>query len=269
MNPLEFIKFTARSNCGDCGHPTCLAFAVAVTKGGESAEKCPHLDPDAPVEMGASGAGIERVERMGEERDLALAAYLSSKIRDMDFRIVAPALGATFTQDSDEGLAFTYLGREIAMGKEALRMAGEALVDPRDQILLYNYVHSGGGPPPSGDWIGLESLPNSISKVRTLAVYCENRLADRFSGRAERLRSLCLQLGATPVQGEQSAAVAMVIPVLPHLPQQLLFWDEEPEDGFSAKVKILFDRGVMDFLDLESLVFSAERLAERLADLDA
>jgi hypothetical protein len=32
-------------------------------------------------------------------------------------------------------------------------------------------------------------------------------------------------------------------------------------------VKVLFDRRVLDFLDLESLVFSAERLADRLAAL--
>jgi len=48
------------------------------------------------------------------------------------------------------------------------------------------------------------------------------------------------------------------------VPQFLLFWEEEPEDGFAAKAKVLFDHHVLDFLDLESLVFSAERFAERL-----
>jgi hypothetical protein len=48
------------------------------------------------------------------------------------------------------------------------------------------------------------------------------------------------------------------------VPQYLLFWEEEPEDGFEPKVKVLFDHHVLDFLDLESLVFSAERFAERL-----
>ena len=48
------------------------------------------------------------------------------------------------------------------------------------------------------------------------------------------------------------------------IPQYLLFWEKEPEDGFEAKTKVLFDHHVLDFLDLESLVFSAERMAERL-----
>ena len=51
------------------------------------------------------------------------------------------------------------------------------------------------------------------------------------------------------------------------VPHYLLFWDEEPADGFAARTKLLFDRHVLDFLDLESLVFSAERLADRLAEL--
>ena len=41
MQPLEFIKFTPRTNCGECGYAACLAFAAAVTKGGENPEKCP------------------------------------------------------------------------------------------------------------------------------------------------------------------------------------------------------------------------------------
>ena len=51
------------------------------------------------------------------------------------------------------------------------------------------------------------------------------------------------------------------------VPQFLLFWEGEPEDGFEPKAKVLFDHHVLDFLDLESLVFSAERFAERLVHL--
>jgi hypothetical protein len=70
-------------------------------------------------------------------------------------------------------------------------------------------------------------------------------------------------LGAKPSQEENSASLAMIIPVLPMVPHYVLFWEAEPADGFDARVKILFDEHVMDFLDLESLVFAAERLADR------
>lgn len=101
--------------------------------------------------------------------------------------------------------------------------------------------------------------------MRTLATYCEERLAALFAGspRAAVL-SACGRLGGLNLP-DASADLACMVPVLPRVPHCLLFWGEEPEDGFAARVKVLFDRRVLDFLDLESLVFSAERLADRLA----
>jgi hypothetical protein len=113
----------------------------------------------------------------------------------------------------------------------------------------------------------MESLPNSISKVKTLAAYCEKKISEHLSGRpAHTLKDVGGQLDGHegPADLSSSATSSLVVPVLPMLPQYLLFWEEEPEDGFEPKAKVLFDRHVLDFLDLESLVFSAERFAERL-----
>ncbi len=271
MTPHEFLKYTPASNCGDCGYPACLAFAVAVTKGGVSATLCPHLDVEhlpAGLTAASEDAGLDSVDRGQEERDMALVTHLKSKVQELDFKSLALRLGAHWSAEQPDMLRFSYLGRSVELGREAVVMAGEQLVDPRDQILLYNYVAFGGGRVPDGNWVGMESLPNSISKIRTLATYCELRLAKRFSGRAERLAALCLQTGAVDGPGDQSGDVGMIIPVLPHVPLYLLFWDEDREDGFEAKIKVLFDHNVMDFLDLESLVFAAERMADRLAELD-
>ncbi len=272
MNPLEFIKFTAGSNCGECGHPACLAFAVAVTKGGADPAGCPYLDPAAPYivhNAETDGDALESVRQGQDKRDMALVSHLKSKIRDMDFESLAPMLGADWSGRNPDQLHFTYLGCSVALTKDEVRMDACELVDPRDQILLYNYVSFGGGSMPQHDWVGMESLPNSISKVRTLSAYCEQPLARRFSGRDARLADICYRLNASPGPDGQNAALGLVIPVLPRLPHYLLFWDEEPEDGFESRVKVLFDRHVLDFLDIESLVFSAERLAERIVEMDS
>ena len=271
MTPHEFLKYTPATNCGECGYPACLAFAVAVTRGGVSAELCPYVNGDElPPELGPQPpeAGLEAVERGQEERDMALVAHLKSKVENLDFQKFGPLLGADWSGDAPDVLRFSYLGRPVELGRETVVLDGDRLVDPRDQILLYNYVAFGGGRKPDGTWVGMESLPNSISKVRTLATYCELRLAQRFTGRAGRLAELCGEVGGVPGPDDQSADVGVIISVLPHVPHYLLFWDEEPEEGFEARVKILFDHNVMDFLDLESLVFAAERTADRLAELD-
>lgn len=269
MNPLEFIRFTAGTNCGECGQLSCLAFAVAVTKGGADPAGCPHLDPAfQAAEKSYEDSGLEKVERGGTERDMALVEHLKTKIRDVDFAAVSKRLGAQWSSERPQVLTFRFLGREVELAKNELRMEGSPLVDPRDQILLYNYVAYGGGDLPAGEWIGMESLPNSISKVRTLSAYCEQPLAKHFSGKPARLAKACEKAGGIPGGEESSASVSYIIPVLPRLPHYLLFWDEAPEDGFESRVKVLFDRNVLDYLDIESLVFAAERMAEYLQETE-
>jgi hypothetical protein len=182
----------------------------------------------------------------------------------LHFPTLAEPLGAEWKANQPDTLVFSYLGQEVLFSKDTILLDSAEPEDPRDQILLYNYVASGGRRRPDGDWIGLESLPNSISKVKTLETYCENRLADLFTGKApDHILAHNRKMGGIP-EPDTTASLAIIIPVLPLVPQYLLFWDQEPEDGFGARVKLLFDRNVLDYLDLESLVFSAERLADRL-----
>lgn len=271
MNPLDFLRATPRTNCGDCGQPTCLAFAVAVTKGGADPSLCPHLAPTGldGAQLQAPGEGLAQVARGQEERDMALVAHLKTKIHGLDYPAIAPRLGAEFIPGPPAALHFRYLGRRVVLSSEEARLEGGQLIDPRDQILLYNYVASGGGQEPRGIWVGMESLPNSIAKVRTLAAYCEQPLASRFRGRSAALARICGMIGAMPGPEDQSADLGLILPVLPFLPLYLLFWDEEPEEGFASRVKVLFDQRVLDFLDIESLVFATERMAERVMELDA
>jgi hypothetical protein len=262
MNPLEVVARTPKNNCRECGYPGCLAFGVAVSATGVDPRKCPYIYLTG-LEIQAAGVAPEDAAR---ERDLALVEHLKGKIAGLDFAALAPRLGAVW-QPAAAVLRFDYLGQEVRLDRQGLRLAGRVPEDPRDQILLYNYVHSGGGETPAGDWLGLESLPNSISKVRTLATYCEEPLARLFSGRS----LTAIEAGAVQAGGRlldnPAATLTLIFPVLPMLPEQVIFWEAEPEDGFAPRVKILFDRRVLDFLDIESLVFSGERLAERLAEL--
>ncbi len=272
MQPLEFIKFTPKTNCGECGYPACLAFAAAVTKGGEDPRKCPYVDVNglgdefALAERG--NEGIAGVDGLLDEKDKALVAHLKGKIREVDLAAVAPQLGCEWSGPETNGLRFRYLGRDVTLSSQGVLFGDQEVEDPRDQILLYNYVYYGGGDGIAGEWVGMESLPNSISKVRTLRVYCEERIAGHFCGREDLLRECAGRIDAVPRDDqEQSCSAAFQVAVLPRLPMILLFWDEDPEDGFPPRVKVLYDRNVLSVLDIESLVFASERMAERLVEL--
>lgn len=262
MNPLDIVRRTPKTNCAQCGYPTCLAFSAAVAKSGEDFRKCPYMDStglNAAEQIGPT------LEELSGQRDLSLVQHLKNKIAELDFSLIAAPLGATFCGENGQTLSFPFLAQEVLLSRNGILLDGCTPDDPRDQILIYNYVYSQGGPAPARDWIGLETLPNSISKVRTLATYCENRLAELFADfTVKRIMTACDRLGGV-AQPSSSATFGCIIPVLPMIPQYLVYWEAEPEDGFPAKVKILFDRQVLNFLDLESLIFSSERMADRLA----
>ena len=47
LKGLDIFKLTPKTNCKDCGNPTCMAFAMKVASGALSIEKCPHMSPEA------------------------------------------------------------------------------------------------------------------------------------------------------------------------------------------------------------------------------
>lgn len=272
MNPLEILQRTPKTNCGDCGYSACLAFAAAVARAGAEISLCPYIDLEGlDSSVQSSRKDLENLaEEVSEEHDLALVRHLQEKVSLLDFSVIAGPLGASWEKETPDSLFLRYLGQDVELGKTRILLNSNTPADPRDQILLYNYVFSQGGRKPDNTWIGMESLPNSISKVKTLSTYCEMRIAKYLSGKAvHHLMDIGRQLDGYegPPDLSGTATSSLVVPVLPMVPQFLLFWEAEPEDGFEAKVKVLFDHHVLDFLDIESLVFSAERFAERLIQL--
>jgi hypothetical protein len=269
VQPFEFLKFTPKTNCRECGYAACLAFAAAVTKGGENPGKCPYVNisrlGDEFSMAGRVTGGLSGAIGVLDEKDMALVAHLKSKIREVDFSEIAPILGCTWSGVEDNLLSFRYLGHDVTLSGEGVFLDGKEAEEPRDQILLYNYIFYGGGAAISDVWVGLESLPNSISKVRTLRVYCEERIANYFCGKEALLKECAGKIDAVSRDHQKpGCSAAFQIAVLPRLPMLLLFWDEDREDGFPPRVKILYDQNVLDVLDIESLVFASERMAERL-----
>ncbi len=261
LSPLQLVKRTPLANCGQCGHPTCLAFAAAVLKIGLPPTACPFIDLTG-LDLQALNTASDNMQH--GQKDLDFIAFLKDKIAACDFAALAGQLGANFRENPQPELSLTYLGQDVVISKKDITIDGREPNDHRDKILLYNYVSSGGSHNLAGVWLGLESLPNAISKVKTLAAYCEDRLALVFDhNRPEKFNAVVKQLNGREAP-DNSASLSAIIPVLPMLPQYLLFWEAEPEENFTAKVKILFDTDVMAILDLESLVFAAERLADRI-----
>ena len=51
--PTDILRFLPKTDCGQCGLSTCIAFACMVTEGGKSTGDCPALPPNARKELAA------------------------------------------------------------------------------------------------------------------------------------------------------------------------------------------------------------------------
>lgn len=63
LSGLEIFKKLPKTNCKDCGFPTCLAFAMQLAAGKVELEKCPHISEEAKEALSeASQPPILKVE---------------------------------------------------------------------------------------------------------------------------------------------------------------------------------------------------------------
>jgi len=76
LKGLDIFKLTPKTNCKDCGNPTCMAFAMKVAQGTLTIDKCPHMSAEAlktlgeasepPMKLISIGAGESKHSLGGE-----------------------------------------------------------------------------------------------------------------------------------------------------------------------------------------------------------
>ena len=79
LSALDIFKLLPKTNCGDCGVPTCLAFAMKLANKQTELTACPHVSDDAKSSLDASsqppmklvkfGSGDNEIE-IGNETEL-------------------------------------------------------------------------------------------------------------------------------------------------------------------------------------------------------
>ena len=69
LTGIQIFKFLPKTNCGECGVPTCLAFAMALAGGKAELAKCPYVTDEAKASLSeASAPPIASVEVGAGER---------------------------------------------------------------------------------------------------------------------------------------------------------------------------------------------------------
>ncbi len=139
FGPIELYKELPKTNCGDCGQPSCLAFATQVVGYGQDLRNCPHLDEARLQEL----SGIIQGQRedgiyVKKENHEITRDHLRNKIRDHDFKGIASALGATYLDENGvEALEIAYFDRVVKMTYTGIKDEESQEFDSWDEVLLY------------------------------------------------------------------------------------------------------------------------------------
>jgi len=56
LTGIEIFKLLPKTNCGDCGVPTCLAFAMNLATGKAELSACPHVSDEAKEKLSEASA---------------------------------------------------------------------------------------------------------------------------------------------------------------------------------------------------------------------
>jgi acetyl-CoA decarbonylase/synthase, CODH/ACS complex subunit gamma len=56
LTGIQIFKLLPKTNCKECGYPTCLAFAMALAAGKAELEKCPTISAEARAELSEASA---------------------------------------------------------------------------------------------------------------------------------------------------------------------------------------------------------------------
>jgi len=65
LTGLDIYKLLPRTNCGDCGVPTCLAFAMKVAAKQSALQECPHVSQESQQELGAAAEPPQKLVTIG------------------------------------------------------------------------------------------------------------------------------------------------------------------------------------------------------------
>ena len=256
-NPLEIYAALAKTNCGQCGVPSCMAFAAAVLQGQKKVSACPYLDP-------ALGAQLSQriVQRRSLEDDHQQAIQkLQREVAVLDFSSVAPRLGARLV---DGNLAINCLGKDFLITPSG-EMVSDCHLNHWIYVPLLHYVILCKGKEPQGEWVPYANLPGATEWSQYFSHRCEEPLRQLADAHRDLIFEMLHLFGAKPVAMSGGADHSLRILPLPKVPFLINYW--EPEEGFDSKLNILLDRSAAENINAQSINLLARGIVEMFRQL--
>jgi hypothetical protein len=241
--PLELYKHLQKTNCGDCGISTCLAFAAAVIKGEKRLTDCRHLDRDAGARLEEQIGRQVNIESIREEQ----LKELRTKIATIDIGSRAEQLGAS---SNGRTITIKCLGKDFDVDGQG-QVASQCHTHAWFSLPLLDYILHSQGRDIGGRWVPFRELEHGKTWNPLFEQRCEKPLkliADAYSDLFEDLISL---FSGTSAQDRFESDIAVVLYPFPKVPVLICYW--KPEEGMESKLHLFFDDTAEQNLSIESL----------------
>ncbi len=251
-NAFEIFKFLDKSNCGQCGEKTCLAFAGAVFLGQKRIRECPTLSPEA-------------LERFAEEPDKSSPQgpspedrleKMKFQVTQLDLAEAAKRLGASF---SGGKLTLKVLGKDFSVDGKG-NLTTEIHINPWVAVPFLSHVLTGQGLMPSGKWVPYRELTGGRDGYPLFQKRCEEpmkRVADLYT---QLFDDIVHVFGGKKVEKQFESDISVVLYPLPKVPVMICYW--LPEDGLGSGLHIFFDETADRNLDIGSVFSLGTGLAQ-------
>ena len=256
-NPLELYKILKKTNCKECGVPSCMAFAVAVVQGQKKLAGCPYIDNRLLEQFDGK---VAKHKSLADDQEKVLKK-LKQGIGSVDFASAPTRLKAKLV---DNRLAINCLGKDF-MIDQAGEMVSDCHVNPWVLIPLLRYILHCTGKESAAEWVPFGELRGAGDWSRFFSHRCEEALRQLADAHPELVFEILHLFGAQPLPGKPLADQSLIIYPLPRVPFLINYWP--PEDGFGSKLNLLFDRSAAANSDPESIYLLSRGLVEMFRQL--
>ncbi|MEW6751476.1 MAG: acetyl-CoA decarbonylase/synthase complex subunit gamma [Candidatus Latescibacterota bacterium] len=127
LSGIEIFKLLPRTNCKDCGFPTCLAFAMSLAQGKTELAKCPHVSEQAKAALSEASEPPIRTVNMKLDGSAVKAGGETVMFRHEKTFVSPPPLGLLVTDAMSDAEVDARLGKvaELQYDRVGLTLGAE------------------------------------------------------------------------------------------------------------------------------------------------
>lgn len=127
------------------------------------------------------------------------------------------------------------------------------------QTLLFYYLLTADGTPPSEKWVSFADLPDGRMYNAAFQGYTCNEAVKLFGNSLDVFRQACEKCGGI---GEKIGDASYIFQALPRVPLMVTYW--LGDDEFPSSCKILFDSSASHYLPIDGCALLGSELTSRI-----